>query len=332
MVKHKDLLKELLLGVLHKKGMGVRFMSQFYPSQGYHALELAHLQNIGFTQREIQAFMFLTSLGNGDIKANIASQFGISPQEMQRLRYMKSIITGRVALETTDDISKHLRKMFGQHVRLNISNLPYSKVRSISRKALIAGIPKNSPFAVFNSNFKKDIYGIHLYNVENVRRDNMKIITNRHPVLKYGQKSEVENVLSVRKVTEKEFGIQRKSNLYELVISHRYARLCNRFAIVASMRKPEFHLGMIEIICLEGTKVYLYAANLGTGKSIGLRGGTQRIYYTGSFKEEIPYRIREALGFIFPFVCGVYTVEHPATEEYFLMPQVQLEDNEYDED
>lgn len=292
----------------------------------YNISELANLQNLGFTQQEIQAFLILNQMGNGNIKSNLAAQMNLTPQQIQRLRYMKNIITGRVYLETTDDLSKHLRKMFGQRVRIGISNLPFSKVQNIHRKALIAGLPEKSPFSVYNSNYKKERYGLHLYDVVSVRRDNMKIITSRRPILKYGQKPKVEGVLHVTALEPR----QRK--LYELVISNKYARLCNRFAVVASLRRPEFHLGMFEILCLEGTKVYVYATHLGTGKNVGLRGGMQRVYYAGSLKEEIPFRVKEATQMVYQYICGVYMTEHPSTADYEILPKIKTDEVEYDEE
>jgi len=85
---------------------------------------------------------------------------------------------------------------------------------------------------------------------------------------------------------------------------------------VASLRRPEFHHGMIEMVCIEGTKVYVYAQTLGTRDVVGHNMGTQRVYDYGFQKSEIQPKLIKVGSEVYNQLCGVYTVMHPANQDF----------------
>ena len=129
-------------GYLDQSGMGVySYGTQF-------ELDPYKLKTLGFTQEEIDTVNYIVSYFGKVTVANMVQNFGISYEQAQRLKYMYDICTGRVVIDSTDDLAKHLRRMFGKHRRIGINDLDTSKIGEVPRKVLIGGIPETTPYEI----------------------------------------------------------------------------------------------------------------------------------------------------------------------------------------
>lgn len=278
------------------------------------------MQSLGFTQEEVNLLQFIV-LNGGTITAASIANYGIPYEYAKKLKYMYDIATGRVRIETSDDLPKHLKKMFNSHRTIGIQDLALSKVKSVPRKALIAGIPEG-PFALFNSINYEPLQ--RMYDVVDVSSSRITVRTSRKPVLKYKQDRFIEGILEIKEVNQ--------DGTIDIAIDKKYCKLCNRFIIVATLRRPEYHMGLIEIIAIEGTKVYVYAKNMGTSDTINYNGGTQRVYEFGYFASEINIKLKICATELYRQLCGVYAIEVPANQDFKILPDEKIKqiDNELD--
>lgn len=281
-------------------------------------LDPIKLQSIGFTQEEIQALQCIV-MENGKATVQIMTQYyGIDYEQAQKLKYMYDICTGRVNINTQDDLTKHLRKMFGKHRRIGITDLEVSRINDVPRTALIAGIPENTPFAIWNSKQYPPME--RMYQVIDTYGSNVIIETNRLPVLRWKESREIDGMLKI--LTEP------KNGKIQVAINKNYCRLCNRFVIAASLRRPEFHLGLVEIICIEGTKVYVFADIMAAKKYSRYGNYTQRVYDYGYFPMEIQPKLLESASKIYRHLCGVYANQIPGNIEFIILPNEEVNEEE----
>lgn len=303
------------LGTTSQTAYGVYTpMSQFNFNRDY-------LLRLGFTVNDIDTLTHCLNCGVRVTMSNL--QRFLDFQSAKKIKYMYDICTGKVQVETTDELCRHLRKMFGDKKRLGIQDLTPSTIKEIPRKAVIAGI-KQEPFTIYNSENYRSNYD-KLYDVEKVGSTNIKVVTKRKPVLRYGQSKEVQGVIKIRELD--------KDGKVHIEVNRKNSLLCNRFVVVASLRYPEFYHSMVEVICIEGTKVYIFAKSMGTSNRIGYSNGTQRVYDYGIFKNEIEPKVMEVATMIYSKICGVYAVKHPGNQDYNVMIKDTIEtDEDYIED
>lgn len=288
-----------------------------YTPQNQFNLDRSTLVPLGFSEQEISFLEMLVALG-GKVTPSVLASCGLSHEESQRIKYMYDIASGKISLETTDDLVKHLRKLFGKHGRIGIQNLMLSKVQKVPRKAVVAGI-KDETFGIYNSkNFKP---ADRMFEVVEVSGSRIHIKTSKKPVLKWKQSRKVDGVIELLGV--------RPDGEVTLAVNKEYSRLCNRFIVVASLRRPEFHHGMIEIICIEGTRVFVHAQTLGTKEYVSYSGGSQRVYDFGFLPREIDQKVIKSASELYKHVCGVYAIEHPANSDFKVLepdkPQAEEE-------
>lgn len=299
-------------GYFDQSGMGV------YTPGTQFDLDPIKLQSIGFQPSEIEALQCIV-MENGKATMQMMTQYyGIPYEQAQKLKYMYDICTGRVNISTEDDLAKHLRRMFGKHRRIGISDLEVSKINDIPRTALVAGIPENTPFAIWNSKQYPPLE--RMYTVLEATPNNVTIETNRIPKLKWKEAREIDGVLKI--LTTPVNGKMTVS------INKNYCRLCNRFVIVASLRRPEFHLGMVEIVCIEGTKVYVFADLLAAKKYSRYGNNNQRIYDFGYFPMEIKPKLISCASRIYKHLCGVYANQIPGNTEFIIIPKEEKQEEE----
>lgn len=281
------------------------------------------LLNLGFTQAQINTLKYIIE-NNGKVSVNNLVSYGLTYTEAQKLRYMYDIVTGRVTVSTKEELIKHLRKMFGTGKRISISDLAISTVSNVPRMAVVANI-KDPKFKIFNSSEPGFSPRDRVYKVTNVSGSRITVMTTRRPVLKYKESRKIEGVLEIKQILDDQW--------LEVAFDKKYCRLCNRFIIVASIRKPERHHGLIEIICIEGTRVYVYAQSLGTKEQVNYNGGTQRVYDYGLFASEIKDKLFRAATMLYQRVCGVTAFEEDATEDFkVILPEKRdTLETEYDE-
>lgn len=326
-------------------GIGMNTAMGVYTASSQFNIDTDSLLRLGFSMGEIQTLQYIVSCGERATVANL-TQFGLSYDEATRIKYMYDIVTGRVMVESQDQLVKHLRKMFGNRQRIGIQNLKVSKISTVPRKCLVGGIPKDNPFFIYNSIYRDREH--KLYKVTNITAGKVYVETSLIPKLPYKHSkkliritenstgkcmyvSSMEEVpknvrnneaYSTNTVAEiKE--VKKVDNKKVLVIAFdsQYAKVCNRFIIVGSLKRPEFHHGMIEIICIEGTKVYVYAKTASMAELVKYSGGTQRVYDYGFTGGEIQQRLMRVASDIYVTVNGVYASSVPANSDFVIIPK-----------
>ena len=115
-----------------------------------------------------------------------------------------------------------------------------SKVTSVPRLAVVGGIIEE-PYAIWNSNRYKGLDAMYL--VKDVTGSKVTIETSRKPQLEWGKARDIPGVLEIKGI--------RNNGKAVVTFDKKYCRLCNRFVIIASLRRPEFHLGEYEMVCFE---------------------------------------------------------------------------------
>lgn len=278
---------------------------------------------IGFGQQQIEVLKFLIANDGKVTLPKMVNIYGIPYEQARDLKYMYDIVTGRVVIDGELNLIKHLRRMFGKNRRIGINDLALSKVQEVPRMAVVANI-KTEPFTIYNSNNYKPEN--RLYKVVDVTGGRIIVETTRKPQLKFGTEKKVEGELEIRSID--------KRGVVTIAFDKKVCRLCNRFIIVASLKRPEFHHGLAQIICIEGTKVYVYAQTLNPKKGIQYNMGTQRVYDFGFLKTEIDNKLMRAAAWLYPLVCGVVGSIEPANSDFQTLPieETNNDDEIFDEE
>lgn len=284
-------------------------------------VDTVRLKSLGFTDAEIYNFQNVL-MYSGKFSTTALTQFGYNYEQCERLRYMYNICAGKVLIDTPDELSKHLRKMFGSRSRIGIQNLEVSKIKEVPRFAVVGNI-RIEPFTIWNSNQ----YPINkrFYQVVDVSSSRITIKTGKIPAIKYGGQKAIDGVLEIKEITP--------DKKVEVAFDKKYCKLCNRFIIVASLRRPEFHHGMYEMICFEGTRVYVYAQTLGVTNTVKYNMGTQRIYDYGLIPNEIDIKLKNCASHMYKLLHGAYVAKEPGNQDYLIMPidNKQEEEEEIEE-
>ena len=272
----------------------------------------AKLMNIGFTPEEIR---HMHMIQNNGVKFTMQSlqMCGYNYEQSRRLMYGYNICVGKVQVDSKEATIKHLRKMFGSNYRISIQDLAVSNINVVPRVAVVGNI-RQEPYSIWNSNRYKGKDGI--YKVVDVTGQKVTIETPRKPRLAYGQTKVLPGILEIK-------GVKANGNAV-VVFDKKYCQLCNRFIIVASLKKPEFHHGLWEILCFEGTRVYVYATNMGTKENVRYSMGTQRVYDFGMFPADIKPKLDNKAKQLYTNLGGVNIQYEGANAEFkVLTPQVK---------
>lgn len=291
-----------------------------YNTNSTFDIDSVRLHSLGFTDVEIRNLQYLLA-NNCSMGTNNLMQYGLSYEQATKIRYLYDICRGKVLVETPDELSKHLRKMFGARQRIGIQNLEISSVKEVPRFAVVGNI-RVEPFDIWNSNRYKGYGGVYV--VSDVTSSRVIITTNKIPKIKYGAPKAVDGVLEILRVTP--------DKKVEVAFNKKYCKLCNRFIILASMKRPEYHHGMYEIICFEGTKIYVYAQTLKALDKIKYNMSTQRIYAYGLVAMEIPTKLKESASHIYSRLKGAYSSYESPNQEYKMITQDDQEEDEYSEE
>lgn len=130
-------------------------------------------------------------------------------------------------------------------------DLPESKLTEVVELAEIEGIEDDS-FSIYNS----DRYEDNSKYLKVKKRGNiMQLIPKRLPVIKYKAEPKIDGVIELRKDEYSDFG----ETSYTLYVNSRYVKLLNTFIICVSIRMPDNHLGMFDIVTDNGSRIYVYA-------------------------------------------------------------------------
>lgn len=310
------------------------------------------LLNMGFNNSEIEAYYYIINNG-GKITPMWLQRYGFNIQDSKRLCYLHKCVTGEVNVGTETEVIAHVAKMggltradakqkvylnnihdkqirknyskdelisrlratYGKTKRISIQDLQVSSINSIPRVAVIDGI-EQEPYNIWNSRNYKGKQS--LYKVTDVSGQRITVETNIKPKLKYGSPKELKGILEI-------VGVKQNGNAI-IAFDKSVAKLCNRYIILASLRRPEFHLGMFEIICYEGTRVYVYANDLGTRGTVRYSGGTQRVYAYGIFPKDLKGKLDRVAKDVFKRLNGVCSEYNGATDEFRVIPIEKKED------
>lgn len=318
-----------------------------------------YLINMGFSQAEINAFEYIYMNGGRFTPAALQS-YGYDFNSAKRLAYMNKIMQGAVNINSENDMINHVKKMTGasqqdakqavyaqnlqngygdanyskdeyiKHLRetagrthrIGIQDLAVSNVTGVPRVAVVAGIVQN-PYSIWNSNNYDGKNA--LYKVIDVTSGKVTVETTKKPRLEYGAAKTIPGVLEIKGT--------KQNGMAVVTFNKSVCRLCNRFIIVASLKRPEFHLGMYEIICFEGTKVYVYATNMGTKENVSYRGGTQRVYAYGIFPKDIKGKLTKVAKDMYNHLDGRKVEYINSNSTYNVVPQTSKDsmDNEDEE-
>lgn len=265
------------------------------------------LIRLGFTLEEINRIVGLVSNGFRVSRSSLV-QLGHSEYEACRLVQLYNIMRGTVSIQNDDELIKHLRTINKGVPKIGMDNLKISKIREVPRVAVVMGITKE-PYTIWNST---RYHGKQmLYLVRDVTPTSIVIETSRKPALKYDDASDIDGVLSI-------LGGKTDGGVV-ISFNKDYCKLCNRYIIIASFRRPEFHLGMYEIICNEGTKVYVYATILKAKDKIKYNMATQRVYDYGVLPDEIVPKLKRVAIEMFSRLNGIKIEGQVANTDFVLI-------------
>lgn len=286
-------------------GQGGRYngnCSRYMSNQGYAPLALNEqlLLKLGVSQAEINEMKKLISYF-GTVTVAYAKKAGYDPVFAKRLKDMYDLATGVKPVD-----SKSLNSLNGRIKKIGIHDLATSRLHELPRMAVIGNIPAGK-FEMYNSKH----YGIDgLYHVVETKPSKIVVKTFRKPVLKHRESKKLDGIIEITGVNS--------DGTINIEVNKQFIKLCNRFIIVASLKMPAFHYGMVEILCWEGTKIYIYAAPIKNSNSvdISLKGGTQRVYDFGFFRQEIDGKLMNTASIVYKNLKGVAAQKFGANMEF----------------
>lgn len=287
-------------------------MSEYEMSE----FDIRRINNLRFSTQDIEALQYAVNSGLRVTTQNMTCMLGFSYELANKVHYMYNICVDKISIDTIDDLSKHLRKISNCN-KIGIQNFPVSSINKIPRTAVIGGIP-NGPLAIFNSsNYKgKDM----LYVVSNVTSKNVIFRTRRRPSLRQNDMREVPGIIKITGANDK---------IIEIEVNRENCRLCNRFIIFGSTRRPETHHGMWTLLAFEGTKVYVYAQSLGVRDSAKYSISNQRVYDYGFFSSDIRQKLDTAANKLNSMFSCVYSEFEDANSEFKSILPKERKTDEY---
>lgn len=274
------------------------------------------LLSLGISPYELAEFKSLYSSGAKFTPSTLQS-YGYNFEQAKRLKYIFDICSGKVQIGTQEEVVKHLKKLSGGAHKLSIQDLAISKTTVVPRVAVVANI-QQKPYDIWNSRNYKGAGA--LYKVTDVTGQRITIETPRKPQLQYKQSKVIPGVLEIK-------GVKVNGNAI-VAFDKKYCSLCNRFVIVGSLRNPEFHLGKYEMVCFEGTKVYIYAINMGTKENIHYNNGNQRIYDFGIFPNDITGKLKRVAQSMYQQLRCVTGSYYAPNSTYRVVDYTTKEDDE----
>lgn len=236
------------------------------------------LGRLGFTEGDISTLQMLVQQNRNRMPTrDKLRQMGYNENQSVMFRYMYNISIGRIEIDTREAMAKHLRKLW-RGPRIGLNHLPYSTVSELNRYCLVAHLPK--PYDSLNSNRYYQFGGLKegMYKVDKIAGGRTYITTPRRPVLTRNDSQDIPGVIRVESVN-------RRDDTITYSIDNKYVRICNRFVIAASLRRPLDHLGLSSILCMDGTTIYVMALPVKSGAGKTYYSQSQRVYAYGVDKE-----------------------------------------------
>lgn len=296
-------------------GMGI------YTASSQFEVNEEQLRKLKFTDFEIATLKNIAGM-NGRVNVAKLVASGVPERQARHIKYAYDICCGLVTVDDTFSLKRHLKKMFSSVYKITINDLPPSNITELPRSCVVAGLKK--PWDVWNTNAKV-VRGTQFHVVKEIGSENIQIITPIKPVLKYKSKKEEEGTIKILKEGQKALIV---------AVNRKYCRLLNRFIVTASTRKPQNYLYLVEIICIDGTSMYVYADEVGyTAKAISTTGAC-RVYDYGTMSSEIKTKVMKSATTIYKMVCGVTSIVEGGNSSYQLVEpekkNVDLDENVYE--
>lgn len=268
------------------------------------------LMGLGFSKVEIQTCQNLFNRGAKFTPSFLQQYCGYDYDTAAKLKYLYDIAQGKVEIETDDELCKHLKKIFGARRRVTIADLPPSNITEVPKLCLIAEI-KDPLFYCYNSG----LYELkqRFYRVLQSTPTKTVIRTQRRPEIKFRGVKETEGVAKI--LTE---GANPDGSV-DVQFDPKYTRLCNRYIILASTKRPEFHLGCYELIVVDGSKVYVFGRTLPAKWDLKYKAAQERVLDSGIFPEELTPRIKRAAEMVHQRLAGVKANPIDATSVFDLI-------------
>lgn len=279
------------------------------------------LKYLKFNQTEIDFLLnYVSYFGSPNSYSAIMSNcnkinLNIARNEAYIIKYMYELATENIKISNFNDLSLHYRKIYklrnstlaNYKSSLGMQDLLTSTVNKVPRKIVIGNIPSDSPFHVYNTRESKRVYLVDSISPGG----NIVFSTNLKPVLKFKESRELDGVI---KIVESQS--ESKNGFISLSVNKDYYRLSNRLITVASFRRPEFHYGLYNIICLDGTKVYIFNQLMGKGEQPSYKNGTQRVYAYAYSMNKGTLKLKAMANKIYTKLRGVYAVYEKANVDY----------------
>lgn len=278
---------------------------QFTPVEIQATLEVKH----GFEQYLFEKRQLYMMKGReypfkeSELRKYIRCYFSSNPKAAERIVYAYDLVFQKKTVSSTNELQKHLKKMEGSTYKIDISDLPISKISRIEKQAIAFGI-NEPPFDVWNYDKCKQLLKV----IEHTP-GHITVQTPIKPVIKYRGSFELPGKVKVAR------GLTGPNNSECVVtFSKDHCVLCNNYVIVASTRNPEtnsrnnLHLGGYMLIAYEGTKIYVYAMDIGKRDKVNLGGG-DRIYDYGINPKEIKQRLNRVAAQVYKLLQCKYKEE-----------------------
>lgn len=292
--------------------VGLDFIAN-HPSELYNLsnINIELLRKLNFTSMDIAMLKVARLFNCYSTASTISRKFCIPYGEAEKIKYMDDLDTGRITINSNDDLATHIARMYSGGRRLTTSDLSLSTVTDIPRKVAVFGI-RAERFKLFNSNTRGYKRDATIYELVKVNQNNIHCIVHKRPVIRYNESLEEEGVCRIIRI------IDKKS--IEVAFNKNYCVMCNKFIIVASLRKPDIHCGMISIICKDGTQVYVYAQMVAGDKQLNYYSGNQRVYDYGFFGYEIKPKLLKSAEKVYRHIGGIISSAVNPTIQFTTVP------------
>lgn len=295
------------------------------------------LYKLGFTNEDVQILNSLMEAGCKLTSASLSNR-GLTYQGIKRLQYMYSILIGKTIIDINniDEVSKHFQKVNSYGKKININNLPLSKVGEVPRLAVIEGIPEGR-YAKYNYSYENR-KRIHILKKESEKK--IIIRTKIKPILPYGSDkclyyikdkgsnkifyTEDRNELNkfIKESKDSEYGaaveikgLSEDKKEVDVAIHKNYIRLVSPYIILCSFTRPQNHLGMYQMVLYDGSEIYIYA-NYYDGKGRINNNSSSRVYYWGYKKRELTLALQKVAKGIYSNLGGKFIEFQAGKEKY----------------
>lgn len=267
------------------------------------------LERLGFSQQDIALLDAVASDGRMPTMLGMRNM-GIDAETADKLRYLYRIASGEVRIESSDDLSKHLKR-FWRGERVGMHSLPLVNVGKLGVFCYVHGL--SGPWAVLNS-CKYESKGLKqcCYMVKKSSSERVLIETDRRPVLKHKEPTEVAGSIRIANMAAIYSG---ETNKVQYSISKKHIRFVNRYVIVASLKKQHGHFGAYNIMCMDGTQVWVAAIPVRSKGASSYYKDSQRVYRYGIDVNDIKKDLDGVAGMIFKHLKAFNSVlKHPTLD------------------